>query len=125
MDYAPFPLIDLSGNPRERGRQHGKAAPDRIKRGIDMYAESLLNSGVDWKELERRAEKMVPVVEKFDPTYVEEMRGIAEGSGQPFAGIMLMNARTEMVSAARRQQDRKSTRLNSSHTDISRMPSSA
>ena len=104
MDYAPFPLIDLSGNPRERGRQHGQAAPDRIKRGIAMYAESLLGSGVDWKELERRAEKMVPVVEKFDPTYVEEMRGIAEGSGQPFAGIMLMNARTEMVSAARRQQ---------------------
>ena len=51
MDYAPFPLIDLSGNPRERGRQHGKAAPDRIKRGIDMYAESLLNSGVDWKAI--------------------------------------------------------------------------
>ena len=25
MDYAPFPLIDLSGNPRERGRQHGQA----------------------------------------------------------------------------------------------------
>ena len=79
MDYAPFPLIDLSGNPRERGRQHGQAAPDRIKRGIAMYAESLLGSGVDWKELERRAEKMVPVVEKFDPTYVEEMRGIADG----------------------------------------------
>ena len=104
MDYAPFPLIDLSGNPRERGRQHGKAAPERIKRGIEMYAESLLKSGVDWKELERRAEKMVPIVDAFDPTYVEEMRGIAEGSGQPFAGIMLMNARTEMVSAARRQQ---------------------
>lgn len=104
MEYAPFPLIDLTGSPRERGRQHGKAVPDRIKRGIDMYAESLLKSGVDWKELERRAEKMVPVVDRFDPTYVEEMRGIAEGSGQPFAGIMLMNARTEMVSAARRQQ---------------------
>ncbi len=24
-DYAPFPLIDLSGSPRERGRTHGKA----------------------------------------------------------------------------------------------------
>ena len=39
MDYAPFPLIDLTGSPRERGRQHGKAAPDRIKRGIEMYSE--------------------------------------------------------------------------------------
>ncbi len=104
MDYAPFPLIELSGGPRERGRQHGQTAPDRIKRGIAMYSESLLKNGVDWKHLEQRAEAMVPVVEKFDPAYVEEMRGIAEGSGQPFAGVMLMNARTEMVAAARKQQ---------------------
>ena len=103
MDYAPFPLIDLSGSPRERGRQHGKAVPDRIKRGIEMYSKSLLKNGVDWTHLEKRAEAMVPVVEKFDPAYVEEMRGIAEGSGHPFAGVMLMNARTEMVAAARKQ----------------------
>ena len=69
-----------------------------------MYSESLLKNGVDWKDLERRAEAMVPVVEKFDPAYVEEMRGIAEGAGEPFAGVMLMNARTEMVAAARKQQ---------------------
>ena len=47
---------------------------------------------------------MVPPIENFDPAYVEEMRGIAEGAGEPFAAVMLMNARTEMVAAARRQQ---------------------
>ena len=103
-DYGPFPLIDLAGGPRERGRTHGKAAADRLKRGAKMYAESLLKSGVDWKELERRAEAMVPVIEQFDPAYVEEMRGIAEGAGEPFAAVMLMNARTELVAAARRQK---------------------
>jgi isopenicillin-N N-acyltransferase-like protein len=102
-DYAPFPLIDLSGSPRERGRSHGKAAADCLRRGARMYAESLLKSGVEWKELERRAEAMVPTIDKFDPAYVEEMRGIAEGAGEPFAAVMLMNARTEMVAAARRQ----------------------
>ena len=103
-DYSPFPLIDLAGSPRERGRTHGKAAADRLKRGAKMYAESLLASGVDWKELERRAEAMVPAIERFDPAYVEEMRGIGEGAGEPFAAVMLMNARTEMVAAARRQK---------------------
>ena len=103
-DYAHFPLIDLSGSPRERGHSHGKAAADRLRRGARMYAESLLKSGVDWTELERRAEAMVPTIDKFDPAYVEEMRGIAEGAGEPFAAVMLMNARTEMVAAARRQQ---------------------
>jgi len=106
-DYAPFPLIDLSGSPRERGRSHGKAAADRLRRGAKMYAESLLKSGVDWKELERRAEALVPTIDKFDPAYVEEMRGIAEGAGEPFAAVMLMNARTEMVAAARRQHAAK------------------
>jgi isopenicillin-N N-acyltransferase-like protein len=103
MDYAPFPLIELSGSPRERGRMHGKAAADRLRRGIKMYAESLLKNGVDWKELEHRAERLVPEIDRFDPAYVEEMRGIAEGAGEPFAGVVLMNARTEMVAAARRQ----------------------
>jgi isopenicillin-N N-acyltransferase-like protein len=106
-DYAPFPLIDLSGSPRERGRTHGKAAADRLRRGARIYAESLLKSGVDWKELERRAETMVPTIDKFAPAYVEEMRGIAEGAGEPFAAVMLMNARTEMVAAARRQHAAK------------------
>src|SRR5215468_9323225 len=103
-DYAPFPLIDLSGSPRERGRTHGRAAADRLRVGARMYAESLLKSGVDWAELERRAEAMVPSIEAFDPTYVEEMRGIAEGAGEPFAAVVLMNARTELVAAARHQQ---------------------
>ena len=86
MDYAPFPLIDLSGSAHERGLQHGRAVPDRIERGIKMYADSLLKNGVDWPELERRAEALVPVIETFDAAYVEEMRGIAAGSGQPFSG---------------------------------------
>ena len=99
--YAPFPLIDLQGTPRARGRQHGQAAAERLRRGARMYAESLLASGVDWPELERRAEALVPSIEAFDPAYVEEMRGIAEGANQPFAAVVLMNARTEMVAAAR------------------------
>jgi isopenicillin-N N-acyltransferase-like protein len=102
-DYAPFPLIDLSGSPRERGRTHGKAAADRLRRGARMYAESLLKTGVDWQELERRAEAMVPAIDAFDPTYSEEMRGIAEGANEPFAAVILMNARTEMVVAARKE----------------------
>jgi isopenicillin-N N-acyltransferase-like protein len=102
-DYAAFPLIDLSGSPRERGRMHGKAAADRLRRGIKMYSESLLKNGVDRKELERRAERLVPQIEKFDPAYIEEMRGIAEGAAEPFVAVVLMNARTEMVAAARKQ----------------------
>ncbi len=106
MDYAPFPLIDLAGSAHERGLQHGRAVPERIERGIKIYAESLLKNGVDWPELERRAEALLPVIETFDATYVEEMRGIAKGADVPFAGVVLMNARTEMVVGARKARQR-------------------
>jgi isopenicillin-N N-acyltransferase-like protein len=106
MDYASFPLIELSGSAHERGLQHGRAATERIRRGIAMYAESLLKNGVDWPELERRADALLPVIETFDSAYVEEMRGIAEGSDAPLAGIVLMNARTEMVVGARKALER-------------------
>jgi isopenicillin-N N-acyltransferase-like protein len=81
-DYAPFPLIELGGSLRERST-HGKAAADRPRRGIRMYSESLLKERRRLaRELERRA-GMVPAIDKFDPTYVEEMRGIAEDRVSP------------------------------------------
>lgn len=67
MDYAPFPLIELSGGAHERGLQHGRAVPDRIGRGIKMYADSLLKNGVDWPELERRATALVPARRSMPP----------------------------------------------------------
>ena len=78
MDHAPFPLIDLAGSPHERGVAHGQAAPDRIKRGIKMYAEALLKNGIDWTELERRATDMVPTIERFDPAYLEAALAVVE-----------------------------------------------
>ena len=43
----------------------------------------------------------LPVIEAFEPTYVEEMRGIAEGADVPFEEVVLLNARTEILKLAR------------------------
>jgi len=34
-------LIDLSGAPRDRGRQYGALAVERIRRGVDHYRDQL------------------------------------------------------------------------------------
>ena len=39
----------------------------------------------------------LPVIEAFEPAYVEEMHGIAEGAGVPFENVVLLNARTEIL----------------------------
>ena len=52
--------------------------------------------------------------------------GILGGAGASIVAYhMFSHVRTRVIAFLRRLRDRKSTRLNSSHTDISRMPSSA
>jgi isopenicillin-N N-acyltransferase like protein len=93
----PCPLIDVSGPPRERGRQYGKAASDRITRGIGHYSAQLRGLSLDAAAVQGLVREYLPVIERFDAGYVEEMQGIADGAGVPFEDIVLLNARTEIL----------------------------
>ena len=93
----PCPLIEVSGPPRERGRQYGAQAADRIAKGVSHYAAQLQGMGLGWPEIRSLVDDYLPVIARFEPAYVEEMRGIAEGAGVPFEQIALLNARTEIL----------------------------
>ncbi|MDE5441651.1 acyl-CoA--6-aminopenicillanic acid acyltransferase [Bradyrhizobium sp. CSA207] len=96
----PFPLIEISGPPRERGRQYGQKAVSRIKKGTSHYFEQLRELSLDAKGVAELVRDYLPVIESFDPTYIEEMRGIAEGADVPFEDVVLINARTEIIKLA-------------------------
>jgi isopenicillin-N N-acyltransferase-like protein len=98
----PAPLIDVAGSPHARGVQHGRLARERILRGTRHYGEQLQKLGLSESGLEKLVAGYRPIIESFDPTYIEEMRGIAEGAGVPFTHIVLLNARTEILKAAQR-----------------------
>jgi isopenicillin-N N-acyltransferase-like protein len=93
----PFPLIDVSGAPRERGRQYGAQAASRIALGVEHYAAQLAGSGCDWPTVRGLVQDYVPRIDAFEPAYVDEMRGIAEGAGLDFEAVVLLNARTEIL----------------------------
>ncbi|MEQ8816975.1 MAG: C45 family peptidase [Thalassobaculum sp.] len=93
----PCPLIDVSGPPRERGRQYGAQAAGRIAKGVSHYSDQLRGMGLGWPEIRALVDDYLPVIERFEPAYVDEMRGIAEGAGVPFEQIALLNARTEIL----------------------------
>ena len=62
---------------------------------------------------------LVFIFKKINKNVMDAMLGFA-------AGVMIAASYFSLLSPARDMaEDRKSTRLNSSHTDISRMPSSA
>ncbi|MCX7173976.1 MAG: C45 family autoproteolytic acyltransferase/hydrolase [Proteobacteria bacterium] len=92
-----FPLVETSGSPYERGYQHGTAVPERVRRSVDLYRSQLESRGVPGESLMKLADAMVPVIQNFEPSYLEEMQGIADGAGLVLTDIIVINCRTEMM----------------------------
>ena len=126
---ALYPHVRVEGGPRERGRQYGEQARDRVRISLEAYAEVFGHyAGWDWKKVTAEARLYEPAIAAYDQRYLEEVRGIAEGAGVPYEDVLALNVRTEVMFAAKARQaveaarphecsalDRKSTRLNSSH----------
>lgn len=100
----PAPLIDVQGAPRERGRQHGEQAQERVRLGIAHYAAQLEQSKLHWADIRAIVQTYEPLIASFEPAYIEEMRGIAEGAGVDYAAVFLLNARTEVLKMADRRR---------------------
>jgi isopenicillin-N N-acyltransferase-like protein len=94
-----FRTIDISAaDARERGRQYGEAAREPIARSAAFYAESVARAtSLSWQEILDRAPAWVPVIDGYLPDIVEEIRGIAEGSGRRFEEILALNSRGELT----------------------------
>lgn len=92
-----FPYIEVSGSPFDCGYQYGKAAAAQIALGAKIYMERFIRT------LQLPAEKICqmamecarPVQEAW-PELLEEVQGIAHGSGVPLGEVMVINCRYEL-----------------------------
>ena len=98
----PCPLIEIAGAPHDRGLSYGRQAAVRIRRGIEHYGAQLKRLDLDKAAIDGLAQEFLPVIEGFDADYVVEMRGIAEGAEVSFGGVLMLNARTEVLKLATR-----------------------
>ncbi|KAB8142429.1 peptidase C45 [Chloroflexia bacterium SDU3-3] len=100
-----FPIIEVSGGPRERGRQYGQQAAALVRRSVASYARLFaFTRGVDWRQAHGEALRYLPVIERHAPDIAEEMRGIAEGAGLPFESVLALNCRTELIAGVRAER---------------------
>jgi len=94
----PFPLVTIEGEARERGRQYGRLAAERIETSLAIYTAAWAAGAAPARSaLLARAAAFVPVVGDRFPELLEEMRGIAEGSERSLEEIVALNARTELL----------------------------
>ncbi len=87
-----FPLIYVSGTAYELGYQHGAQAAGLIQRYL-LLIERV--TGMPRDRLCRNALRFVPLLEAFNPKYLEEVRGLAAGAQISFDEAMLCQARAE------------------------------
>ncbi|WP_372014279.1 C45 family autoproteolytic acyltransferase/hydolase [Tistrella mobilis] len=98
----PFPFVSVEGTPYDRGCAYGAAVPDRIARSAEIYGRALDGLGADADFRRRLIADFAGRIQAFGAHYLEEIRGIAEGSGTAFEDVVMINARTEVVAQARR-----------------------
>jgi isopenicillin-N N-acyltransferase like protein len=118
-----FPLIEVSGSPRERGRSYGTKAADRIRKGLAHYGAQLGKLSLGMAEVDQLVRNYLPAIEAFDDTYVDEMRGIADGADVQLEQIVLLNTRTEILKLATKPALRAELAQLDACTAIAAMPS--
>jgi isopenicillin-N N-acyltransferase-like protein len=91
---SDFPLVQVEGGPRDRGRQYGRQATDRIGKSLEIYTAAFGAKGLGWDKVRRIAARFA---ESIPPAFMEEIEGIAEGAGLEPAHVIALNARTELL----------------------------
>jgi isopenicillin-N N-acyltransferase-like protein len=90
-------LVVVSGTPRERGRAYGRKYSDPIRQFLEKevvaaYASPKANR----QSLLRYAGACLPAIRRLSPTIVEELEGMAEGSGLSLEEIVLITLQEEL-----------------------------
>ena len=97
-----FPTLTLPAHatPHARGLIHGRQARAQVHHSRSTYARLFASCGIDWASACQRAQAYLPVIQTLDPQLLQEMQGIAEGSGLQLAEVLALNCRTEILPAS-------------------------
>jgi isopenicillin-N N-acyltransferase like protein len=91
-----FPILDLTGNAFVRGYAHGTQARRQVAGSVRCYAALFASCGIDWTTVQRRAARFRDIIEGCGDL-IEEIEGIADGSGFHINEILALNCRTEIL----------------------------
>jgi len=102
----PYPLIEITGeDPFERGVQYGRQAAKLIETCIAYYKQAFAKQGFTWEKAQEYALGYLPVIEESMPEILEEVKGLASGSGRELGEIMAVNCRYEISKMPRPEEE--------------------
>ena len=94
-----FPTCTPTGaaSALEQGQLQGRATRAQALHSRDTYARLFAHCGIDWASACQRALGYAPVIEALDAALLQEIEGLAQGSGLGFAEVLALNCRTEIL----------------------------
>lgn len=99
MKDKRFPLLELQGAPYEMGHKHGLELKALVQSAMATFEETMT---VPIETVVAHAAESIPYCWQQEPDLMEEVRGIAEGSGFAFEQIFALNASLDMQATAQR-----------------------
>ena len=103
MSYMPFFTIQ-GATPRERGIDYGTQCKELIHGVLERYI-SFFNSGhaaVSWDSARKISQSFLPFIRAYSPELLEELEGMAEGSGADFDDLLTLDSRSEAMTLIQR-----------------------
>ena len=93
-----FPVIEAQGTSYEIGHTHGEKARTQILHCLETYHIMFSSyAGLNPSRAKQAALSYLEPIESYNPDYILEMRGIADGAGVDFEDILMLNARSELI----------------------------
>ncbi len=91
------PVLDLFGDPFDRGRVHGEKMADKIGQNLDRYLRRFELLGFDREAVMPEAAKWAEALRPKDDIFWDEIDGVVQGSGRSLEEITLLNVRYELL----------------------------
>lgn len=93
-----LPIIEVRGNAYEIGYMHGSMAKGQIAVNIEIYKSMFMEyANISWEKAKKIAKAFEKSINDFNPKFIEEIKGIAEGSNFEYEEILALNVRSELV----------------------------
>lgn len=97
-------VVHIYGTHRQMGQQIGEACREEIQRMLAIYRTTFDTAydslKVRWDDAVLQGMKYYPYAQEWTPQYVEELEGMAEGSGADFDDLMVLNCMEAITSDA-------------------------
>ena len=91
------PVLNLTGDPRDRGRAHGEILSKEIDENLERYLKRFQILGFEKDALMAESARWAEALRPKDPIFWDEIDGVVEGSGRSLEEITLLNVRYELL----------------------------